>query len=227
MRAQRAGWKPLLAVMLPAVAGWLAGCSDNSPLHMYVDGVTGNSGAAYMDVDLVGGSADNCAPQVDLATASVRLEQPGLFGPALYGFITGYRVEFFYIEPASGSSVGPVSWLAFSESNMRDIIYSTATVSVPVATFQVKAWASGAACNGIAGHSGGVVRRMVARITILGEDATGKKLSAQGNISMYLNDLPPYPTAAGTTDDTWCYKYYAFPSQAATDPGGYWTDVCR
>jgi hypothetical protein len=70
------------------------------------------------------------------------------------------------------------------------------TIQVPVATWALKGWCVGSTCNGVAGYKGSVaiINRVVAKITVRGEDLAGDKLSAQGSIAVYLADYAPYPT---------------------------------
>ena len=61
---------------------------------------------------------------------------------------------------------------------------------------------------------------MIGRVTLLGEDETGKKLSASADILMYLYDYGPYPVVPASgppgPDDTCVFDTLT----------SYWTGFC-
>jgi len=179
----------------------LAACSDKSPLKFYIDGVEDSlvPGKNYIEADLAGNISDACTTVQEKANVKVRLAAPGTVGPSLDATLTGYTVDYFYFDPNDGQLKGPVALLSFSQGNlgMRLAANSTGTVLVPIATYLVKAWSyglTGPSCFGVPGFPGpGVVDRMIARVTVNGEDSTGKRLSAQGSILLFLYDYGPYP----------------------------------
>ncbi len=199
----RAGWGMRLGAVLPAVVLWLAGCSDTSRLNMYVDSIKGvdgtNVGKSYIEADIVGGPVNYCLPIQDQASVTVKLEQPGTVGPTLSGYVTGYRIDYYYYHPENGSLQGPVTWMSSDQAVAHQPVSTSVVFTVPVVTFEVKAWAVGLACPGIPVHQGVAnIQRVLARVTVLAEDATGKKLSAQGSITVYLNDYAPARLAGDT-----------------------------
>ncbi len=179
----------------------MAGCSDNSRMNLRIQKIEGtdpgNANKTFIEADLIGSADSNCCAIQDAAKVELDLDAPGTLGPSLEAFITGYEIEYFYYDPADGQLKGPVSTLGVSISLRESITPSgLVTIEFPVATSAVKAWSVGVTCAGVPGFAGSSpVKRMIARITVRGEDLTGKKLSAQGSILLYLADYAPYPTA--------------------------------
>jgi hypothetical protein len=207
----------LMTGILLAVA--MTGCSDKSRMVLNIRSIlTKGSGALlsglpYLEADMMGDTnLSHCSTIQDQVEVTVNLESPGLltdpttanrnlttgtFGPTVSGFITGFRLEYFYFDPNDGALRGPVSGLTVNTTNIHQKVYANAGdvgIVIPVTTFNVKAWCARATCGGNPGFAGpGYVSRMIIRITMLGEDQTGKKLSAQGDIAVYLYDYGPYP----------------------------------
>lgn len=213
---------PVLA-LIPLMLFGLAGCSDQSRYVMNITTIqpASSTGLGSMQADLVGNLTVNpCAVVQDLATVTVRVEHPGSLdiGPALGAWLTGYRVEFFYYDPITGALTGPISFLTSTSENLRIPAgvhgsgVMTVSISLPLVTFGLKAWSVGATYNGYAGYPGAVpgsiwVERVVARLTVTGEDTTGKKLSAEGSMLVYLENFGPGPDVPGATVTAanWCY----------------------
>lgn len=190
----------LAGILVPATMAVLGGCSDNSRLRMYITGITVDSDQ-YGDLEL-------CSTQVEVASVGVAIEQPGTVGPYLDAFVTGYSIEYFYYDPRDGVLKGPVSWLTVDTASIHS---SYSPIEVPIGTHALKAWAIGNSCGGKPGFDGGVVQRMTARVTVRAEDTTGKKMYADGSITLYLNNALATTTgntcAGGLTlPDYWRYR---------------------
>ena len=186
-----------------AVAACLGlGCSDRSRMNLYIDRISGasapNNGKTYLEVDLIGNDSDQCNIIQDTVTVLVRETDPSTLSgtPVPSAFITGYQAQFFYYDPADGQLKGPVTELTLNSTNAREHLFSGESlgITIPLVTYGVKAWSQGVLCGGRYGYPGpGGVNRMISRITMVGEDSTGKKLSASGDIMFYLYNYGPYP----------------------------------
>lgn len=223
----------------------LGGCSDQSRMRLVINSILGdlgdNSGKPYLEVDLMGNFSNaHCATIQDTVTVSVSVQSPGSLtgatlssqnlvggavGPTLSGAITGYRLDYYYYDPNDGTLHGPVQGLSLTSPNMYQRLPANAgstAVILALATFNLKAWCSRATCQGAAGFPGpGYVSRVIGRITMYGEDESGKKLSTQGDMMIYLYDYGPGPAApingvlvAG--DECW-----------GTTLSSYWDGFCR
>ena len=173
------------------------GCSDKSAMRFTIDSITSSSGNAYIECDLIGNHSPDCSLIMDPATITVRLEKPGTIGPQYEAYIRNVVVDYYYYDPNDGQLKGPVGLLSSKQYNYNLRVESGGIkeFSVPVASFLVKAWSQGVACSGVPGYSAGIVDRMVARVTVNAEDGTGKKLSAQTSLQLFLYDYGPAPTA--------------------------------
>jgi hypothetical protein len=207
--------------VIPAVLAVLAGCSDESRYQMTIEQMTAvtsyttTSQMTTLEADLIGGNSRACLPFEEPVRIVMKLDAPGTVGPELPVVVTDCLIEYFYYDPTSGGLAGPVNSLSNTVGvNLRvyedlDPLRSNSplnTFTVPVATRRVKAWAVGNSCQGIAGYGGGgTIQRMMVRVTVRAEDATGKKVTAEGTMLMYLYDYSPHPLSPGTTDDTNCY----------------------
>lgn len=213
---------PLATIVLPVLIA-LAGCSDQSRYVMNITRIepASTSGIGSMQADLVGNFTTHaCSSIQDPATVTVRVEHPGSLdiGPALGAYLTGYRIDYFYYDPTTGALSGPVSFLTTTSQGLRipagvhGTGVMTVSLTIPIVTYGLKAWVVGATYNGYAGYTGAVpgslwVERVVARLTVTGEDTTGKKLSAEGSMLIYLENYGPGPDAPGgaVTAANWCY----------------------
>jgi len=184
-----------LFLVLAAMAA--AGCSDKSSMRFTIDSITESGGSKpYMETDLQGNMADStCSIIQDPAAITVRLEKPGTIGPQYEAYVKNVVIDYYYYDPNDGQLKGPVALLSSKQYNINLRVDAGLPMLflVPVASFVVKAWSQGMDCSGIPGSSAGIVNRMVARITVNAEDGTGKKLSAQGSIMLYLFDYGPGP----------------------------------
>lgn len=179
----------------------LAGCSDNSNMRFVIDSITDASSTSknYLEADVVGSASNACTTIQEQVKVTVRLEKPGSVGPSLDARVTAVTAEYFYYHPVNGQLLGPVTLLGSKNSNYSAYLTADQTTSflVPVATYLVKTWSYGYSdCFGVprsADLGVMVVDRMVVRITVDAEDDTGKKLTAQGSILLYLQDYGPYP----------------------------------
>lgn len=190
------------AAFLAITAVVVAGCSDQSAMRFTIDKITDTSGTKpYVEADLVGSASSPCTTLQDPISITVRLEQPGKVGPSLTASINNVVIDFFYYDPNDGQLKGPVGLLSSKQYNISSRVDSggsaggTAVFSVPLATYLVKSWSQGMDCSGVPGYSAGVVDRMVARVTVNAEDSTGKKLSCQGSIMVYLFNYPQFPVS--------------------------------
>jgi len=178
-------------------AALVAGCSDKSAMRFTIESITENTTSKpYIEADLVGNLvASPCATIQDPASVTVRLEKPGTIGPEYAANVKNVVIDYYYYDPNDGQLKGPVGLLSSKQYNISVNVESgsTKTFVVPVGSYLVKTWSQGLNCSGVPGYSGGVVDRMVARITVNAEDGTGKKLSAQGSIMLYLYDYGPGP----------------------------------
>jgi hypothetical protein len=201
-------------VFLAFTALVVVGCSDKSAMRFTIDSLTGygtavNAGKPYIECDLVGNFTSDCATIMDPVAVTVRLEKPGTIGPEYEAYVKNVVIDYYYYDPNDGQLKGPVGLLSAKQYNinLRVEAGATGTFTVPVASFLVKAWSQGVACSGVPGYSAGVIDRMVARVTVNAEDGTGKKLSAQGSIQLYLYNYGPAPTTGlscnGLPSDTW------------------------
>jgi len=191
------------AVLLALAAGaWvMTGCSDKSSMRFSITNVSGNHGS-YIDSDVAGNANDPDITLQDVATVTASLEKPGTVGPGIGGTINNVVVDYYYYDPNDGALKGPVSLLSAKQYNFSISLSSngSATFSVPVGTFVVKSWTYGYSdCFGVPGFRNGIVDRVIARITVNATDDTGKKLSAQGSIMMYIYDWGPYPRIGDTS----------------------------
>ncbi len=181
-----------------AGAAVMAGCSDKSPLKFSIDSITDTaSSESYIEADLVGNKNSGCEPIQDKATVVVRLERPGSVGPSFDAWVKSVGIDYYYYDPYDGQLKGPVGLLVSRQSNLnaRVPVNSTESFHVPMVSYHVKAWSQGTPCGGVPGYPGGrIVTRMVGRVTVSAEDETGKKLSAQGSILIYLYDYGPAPS---------------------------------
>lgn len=229
-------WRLAAAILATATLG--AGCSDKSPMKLYIDSVTGVASTiaqgiqtgmddkGFIEADMMGSnSAAPCTPVgADMANVKVRLMQPGTIGPTLNAFITSYQLDYFYFDPADGVLRGPVPRLGVYTSDLHLLLVSNSQTdfNIPAVPRRVKIWSVGVTCGGITGF-GGPIRpnRMLARITLNGEDETGQKLTAQANVLIYLEDYPAFPTpptaGAPLTNDNYCF--------GMTYPA-YWSGYC-
>jgi hypothetical protein len=217
----RAGRALVLGAAGLAAVG-ISGCSDTSPMKLYIDNISPidatDVNQTFVQSDMIGGGGGPCLASQDSIAVEVRLQRPTsvVNGPSLDAFLTGYRVEYFYNDPIDGTlrDAGPLLALSSNSLHMVNISTTGALVELVVVPFAVKAWAAGVACQGIPARTGtGTVSRMVAKVTILGEDTTGKALSAEGSVVIYLTDLPLFP--AGTDP---CI---------GQSPATYWGNFCR
>jgi hypothetical protein len=194
--------RSLARTIVAGCAAWLAasGCSDRSRLLLTIERITADQEGTkqYIEADLFGSAEDACLTLQEPAFVQVRLEGPGTVGPQFDAVLTNYTVEFFYFDPADGLLKGPVGLLALRQANLGQRLQrgTASTLQIPVATYVVKTWSYGIACSGITPYPGpGVVDRMLARITVSGEDLTGAALSASGGILVLLYDYGPAPVA--------------------------------
>jgi len=146
---------------------------------------------------------------MDPVVITVRLEKPGTIGPEYEAYIKNVVIDYYYYDPNDGQLKGPVSLISSKQYNynLRVEASSTKVFTVPVASFLVKAWSQGVACSGVPGYSAGVIDRMVARVTVNAEDGTGKNMSAQASIQLFLYNYGPSPVEGvscyGIPADTW------------------------
>lgn len=212
--------------LLLALVTFISGCSSRSRLKIYVDSITGaegnNIGREYLECDIIGSSEKACSAIQDMVNVTVRVDQPGILGPSLDVFITGYTLEIFYFDPIDGALKGPVPGLTTTGGNIKLSIGAGVVIfPVPVATFRFKTWSVGVDCNDLAGYAGiDNVSRFIARITVHAEDTTGKTMSADGSILCYLYDYAPGPLNPADSDDvdrTWCF---------GMTPEAYWSAIC-
>lgn len=237
-------------VILAAMIGLglaVTGCSDKSKMRLIIDSIksssVGNVESDFVEADMMGNfGTSHCSAIQDTVKASVHVEAPGswsvptlanhnnpanTFGPPSYGmWVTGFKTEYFYYDPNDGSLRGPVSGLGVTTSNMHLYLKPMDTLDkeifVPAATFNVKAWCARATCQGLPGFPGpGFVSRVICRITLFGNDETGKNISATGDILMYLYDYGPYPVIPSggsvAAEDLCVYSTLT----------GYWTGICQ
>lgn len=221
------------------------GCSDKSRMRLAIQSIVGaeqhNLDANYLEVDMMGNFASShCSSIQDSVRVAVRLESPGTLtpgdittnsvaignvGPTLGAFVTGFRLEYFYYDPNDGALHGPVPGLTVNTTNLHQRVVANlgdAAFNIPLVSYNLKAWCARATCASIPGFPGpGYVSRVIARVTILGEDETGKKLSAQGDMLVYLYDYGPYPVApvgGVLAPDDSCF---------GNTLQGYWTGTCN
>lgn len=211
-----------LPVCLTLALVGLAGCSDQSRYVMSITQITplSTNGGNTMQADLIGNfSSAACSVVEDLASVVVQVERPSAssVGPNLGSYVTGYSVEYYYYEPTTGVLSGPVSFLTTRADNLRmqpsvgGFGTATLVLQIPMVTYELKAWSSGATRNGIAGYGGALrVNRVIAKLTVTGEDTTGKRMSADGSILISLNDYAVGPTARlpgdPVTSSNCCYN---------------------
>ncbi len=222
----------------------LAGCSDQSPYTMKVTEIkpassnSANATSSSMEIDIVGNFGTSpCSAVQDQASITVTVESPRSttlpIGPSLGARLTGYRVDYYYYDPNTGALSGPVSFLAVDSQNMSVPVNATSgdthkfTFNIPLVSFAIKAWSVGAPYQGYAGYGGGrYVDRIVARVTVIGEDSTGKKLSGDGSMLLYFYDYGPGPSAPTDpilgpfTSSNVCY--YQRGTSILTTPLSYW-----
>ena len=200
--------KRLFVVMLMACAGLTTGCSDRSSLRFVIESITDSatdvsSRKPYIEADLVGNKNTTCGTVQDPAIVTVRLERPGSVGPQYNATITNVVVDYYFYNPQSGQLQGPIPLLSCREYNYNTHIIAggSSEFAVPVATYLVKVWSQGINCSGLIGCPYGIVDRMVARLTVNAEDDTGKSMSAQGSILLYLYNYGPEPEATYSCHD--------------------------
>jgi len=190
-------------LVLAALAA--AGCSDKSNMRFTIESLTGaegkNGGKPYIEADLVGNESDACATIQDAVAITLKLDRPGSIGPTLEGYVKNIVIDYYYYDPNNGQLKGPVPLLSARQFNFNQAITS-APITVPIVSYLVKSWSQGVPCSGVTGYPGGIIDRMVAKVTVNAEDSTGKSLSAQGSIMLYLYDYGPAPTSGMP-----CYGY--------------------
>lgn len=221
---------PVRITAVPALLAFalfgLAGCSDQSRYVMSITQIVPSfasvsDNTTSLEADLVGNfSASGCQTVQDMATVTVRVEHPGSggIGPYLGAWLTSYRVDYFYYDPITGSLAGPVTSLTTTsairiQAGAQGSGFMTANLDVPIGTYDLKAWSVGASRNGRAGYAGAVpgsvwVERVVARVSVTGEDTTGKILTAEGSMLVHLDNYGPGPDPFGLSPPTsanWCY----------------------
>ncbi len=194
-----AAWLGLFGIM---VALGSAGCSDRSRMSLQIQSIkgasAGNDNRTYLEVDLMGDADAPCLTIQDAVTVSVELIANGTVGPTFSGYLTGYKLEYFYYDPNDGVLRGPVGGLTLKDGNLSQRVAANASVDVtlPLVSFRVKGWTQRVTCGDNPGFPGpGSVSRMIARVTVYGKDADNKEISDQGNILVYLYDYGPAPSA--------------------------------
>lgn len=212
--------------LLLALATFISGCSSRSQLKIYVSSIVGAEGTNYskdyLECDIIGSDQDGCTAIQDTVLVSVVVDRPGILGPSLDVYITGYTLEYFYFDPADGALKGPIPGLTLAGTNLR-LSMASGGASFPVAalTYRFKTWSVGVDCHDLAGYGGTEnVSRIIVRITVHAEDTTGKTLSADGSILAYLYDYAPAPLDPSSSNDvskTWCY---------GMTPEAYWSALC-
>jgi len=216
----------LAAAMIVMGAGF-SGCSDRSRLVMLINGIVGtvapNVNKSYLEVDTIGSLTAPCTPIQDPVRVTVGVDAPGTVGPSFNAWVTGFQVDYYYYDPNDGTLHGPVSGLSISAANLHERVVEGGTVDIeiPVVSFNVKAWSQRVGCASVPGFGGpGTISRMIGRITMSGVDYTNKKLSAQGDILIYLYDYAPGPVLPSSPSDTtnWCFF---------STPQSYWASICH
>ena len=204
MKGESVKTRAITAVACTLFAFIIAGCSDKSRMRFYIQSIYQEASSKnYVEADLIGSKTDPCNIVQEYVSVTVKCEAPGTVGPKYGVIVKSYYLDYYYFDPADGQYKGPIGMLNFSAGNMgvRVDPKSTAVITVPVAQFAVKAWANKVGCTGLGAYSGSAVRvdRMVARITLNGEDLTGKTVSAEGTVLIYLYDYGPGPQTG-----QWC-----------------------
>ena len=204
----------------------LSGCSSRSPLSIYIASITGTDQAnyqrTYLECDIIGSEDHPCTAVQDMIRVDVQVEDAESLGPTLDVYMTGFTVEYFYFDPTDGSLKGPVPELTMRGTNLRLYFEDGYNeFQVPAVTYRVKTWSVGVTCHDLIGY-GGVdnVTRLIIRVTVYAEDATGKTTSASGSMLAYLYDYAPPPldpSVSQDTDRTWCY---------GITPEAYWSALC-
>jgi hypothetical protein len=211
---------------LLSLAILISGCSSRSQLKLYVRSIVGTSGdnlnKEYLECDIIGSNLGGCTSIQDQVSVTVELDAPGSLGPSLGAYLTGYTIEYFYFDPADGALRGPVSDLTVYGTNMKvPISTGTAVIDLAAVTFRFKTWSVGVDCHDVTGYTGlDNITRFIIRITIHGEDTTGKTMSADGSILAYLYDYAPGPLDPQVSNDTtrtWCFNM---------TPEAYWSALC-
>ena len=187
MKGANVKTRAVAAVACTLFAFFIVGCSDKSRMRFYIGNITDNSAErkSYIEGDI-------CKVGQEFANVTLTVEAPtqNNVGPKYGVIIKGYYLDYYYYDPADGQYKGPIGLLNFSAGslNVRIDPGTAQVVKIPVAQYAVKAWANKVPCTGYGAYSGtgARVERMVARITFNGEDLTGKTVSAEGSVLLYL-----------------------------------------
>jgi len=201
----------------------LGGCSDKSSMRLYIQSIVGmdtNKGRNYIEADLIGNFTADCGVIQDQVTITLGLESSGsIVGNQPNGRIDGVEIQYFYYDPNDGQLKGPVTGLSSATSNLRMpiMVGKTTDLTLAAVTYNCKAWSQGVTCHGIPGFSGGKVDRVILKFVVRGTDDSGKSMTADGSIMVYLYDWGPGPVKPAAGADPGCYNEL---------PAQFWSGWC-
>lgn len=197
-----------------AAAALLSGCASKSPLHIFLDAITGDSNGAvrYLESDRQG-SSGACNTIQDPAYLWIRVESPSNSGinPSLsYATLDRIDLSYSYFDPTTGgTTMRPMpEFAAHSYPGARLPAGQVTSVGVVAVTFDMKYWTyetTGAyttsgriALAPLAGITAptGLVDHILMAVSIYATDGAGQQLSASGNMHIYVNNYAPAPTAS-------------------------------